>query len=216
MPPSDLLRDPDACEPSALPSGACSDPVPAYFPIRTGFNGIALVGEAPGREEARLGRPFVGKAGQVLDNLLSECGIARDQCLVVNTFSRRPVHNRISHFFCSARRSKSENIRIDTALGAHPSGYVRSEFSADLERLFLLLHTSGARVALALGATPLWALAHRRGVVENAGVPMADRSGLLTVIPTYHPAYLLRIRSPELFTATREHLLLAVTLSSTR
>jgi DNA polymerase len=56
---------------------------------------LALVGEAPGAEEDRSGRPFVGKAGQLLDRLLGEAGLDRAQVAVLNTLKCRPPGNRV-------------------------------------------------------------------------------------------------------------------------
>ena len=55
---------------------------------------LALVGEAPGAEEDRTGRPFVGKAGVLLDRLLAEAGLDRAAVAVVNVLQCRPPGNR--------------------------------------------------------------------------------------------------------------------------
>lgn len=55
---------------------------------------IVFVGEAPGREEARTGRPFVGRAGQVLDDLLKSVGLERDDVYITNVVKDRPPGNR--------------------------------------------------------------------------------------------------------------------------
>ena len=55
---------------------------------------LALVGEAPGAEEDRTGRPFVGKAGALLDRLLSDAGLDRSGVAVVNVLQCRPPGNR--------------------------------------------------------------------------------------------------------------------------
>jgi DNA polymerase len=56
--------------------------------------GLLLVGEAPGAQEDALGRPFVGKAGQLLDRLLHEAGIDRAGVAVANVLKCRPPGNR--------------------------------------------------------------------------------------------------------------------------
>jgi DNA polymerase len=53
-----------------------------------------LVGEAPGAQEDLTGRPFVGKAGQLLDRLLAEAGIARETVAIANVLKCRPPDNR--------------------------------------------------------------------------------------------------------------------------
>jgi uracil-DNA glycosylase family 4 len=55
---------------------------------------LALVGEAPGAEEDRAGRPFVGRAGRLLDELLAEAGLARSEVAVLNVLQCRPPGNR--------------------------------------------------------------------------------------------------------------------------
>jgi DNA polymerase len=55
---------------------------------------LALVGEAPGAAEDAAGRPFVGKAGQLLDRLLTEAGLQRADVAVLNTVKCRPPGNR--------------------------------------------------------------------------------------------------------------------------
>jgi uracil-DNA glycosylase family 4 len=55
---------------------------------------LLFVGEAPGANEDRLGLPFVGQAGQLLDRLLSEIGLAREDVFVANVLKCRPPGNR--------------------------------------------------------------------------------------------------------------------------
>ena len=55
---------------------------------------VMVVGEAPGRFEDELGRPFVGRAGQLLDELLAEAGLARDEVFITNVVKARPPGNR--------------------------------------------------------------------------------------------------------------------------
>jgi uracil-DNA glycosylase family 4 len=58
---------------------------------------LMFVGEAPGRNEDEQGLPFVGQAGRLLDTLLSEIGLARDQVFVANVLKCRPPGNRDPH-----------------------------------------------------------------------------------------------------------------------
>ena len=60
---------------------------------------IMIVGEAPGEEEDRVGRPFVGYAGRTLDNLLGQASIPRYQCLITNVARERPPGNKIMYYF---------------------------------------------------------------------------------------------------------------------
>ena len=57
---------------------------------------IVLIGEAPGEMEDETGRPFVGRAGQLLNDFLAEAGISRDEDVyVINTVKCRPPENRV-------------------------------------------------------------------------------------------------------------------------
>jgi DNA polymerase len=55
---------------------------------------IVFVGEAPGREEDEQGKPFVGRAGKLLDHLLAEAGFSRDDIYICNVLKCRPPENR--------------------------------------------------------------------------------------------------------------------------
>jgi DNA polymerase len=55
---------------------------------------IVLVGEAPGANEDRVGRPFVGAAGKFLDTLLAEAGLGREEIFITNVLKARPPGNR--------------------------------------------------------------------------------------------------------------------------
>ena len=55
---------------------------------------VVFVGEAPGATEDALGRPFVGRAGKLLDELLAEAGLARDDVWITNVVKARPPRNR--------------------------------------------------------------------------------------------------------------------------
>src|SRR5437868_3108975 len=55
---------------------------------------IMLLGEAPGKNEDLEGRPFVGRGGQLLDEVLAKAGISRDDVFITNTAACRPPKNR--------------------------------------------------------------------------------------------------------------------------
>ena len=55
---------------------------------------VVIVGEAPGASEDKQGRPFVGRAGKLLDELLAEAGMARDEVFITNVVKARPPGNR--------------------------------------------------------------------------------------------------------------------------
>ena len=178
-------------------------------------NGIVLVGEAPGAEEARLGHPFVGRSGQLLDKILARAGIERKECLIANAFRYQPPGNKIDHFFISRRAAKLQDIEISEEYGQFGSAYCRAEFAGELAHLGETLETQRKKydakiIVVALGRTPLWALTGENGLLSIVGKPLPCR--LLpgaTVIPTFHPSFILRgnwARQDEWL----EHFLMAV------
>ncbi len=73
--------------------------VPNKFPTLTGFPyKIALIGEAPGRDEEAAGEPFVGMSGRLLSALLGKVNIVREACFIGNICQVRPPNNDISLF----------------------------------------------------------------------------------------------------------------------
>ncbi|MGE3622731.1 MAG: uracil-DNA glycosylase [Bdellovibrionales bacterium] len=161
-------------------------------------NGLVLVGEAPGAEEARLGHPFVGRSGQLLDKVLVQAGIDRKQCLVANVFRFRPPGNKVDHFFISRRAAKTQGIAIAEEYGPFGSAYCRAEFAGEVAHLQSALTAYRKkhhdRIAIiALGRTPLWALTGESGLLQKAGTFLPCRlvPGI-RVMPTYHPSFILR------------------------
>ncbi|MFL6239920.1 MAG: uracil-DNA glycosylase [Actinomycetes bacterium] len=128
---------------------------------------LLLIGEAPGADEDRTGRPFVGRAGQLLDVLLREAGVARDSVAVANVLKCRPPGNR------APTRTEVHNCR----------GW--------LERQVQLL---APRVVVTLGATAAaWAFGRSVRLADVRGRPHdlpVVASGV--VVPTYHPSAALR------------------------
>src|SRR5580698_9593860 len=115
---------------------APAKPVPYDFPADpANWNGIALIGEAPGAEEVRLGHPFVGRSGQLLDKMLEKTGIDRKKCFVGNAFRFQPPGNKVDHFFISRRAAANGNLPLAEEWGQFGSAWCRSEFAAELENL---------------------------------------------------------------------------------
>jgi DNA polymerase len=125
---------------------------------------LALVGEAPGADEDRLGRPFVGRAGALLDSLLAEAGLDRAGVAVVNVLQCRPPGNRTP--------KPDEAARCSGWLG-------RKLELVDAELL----------VPLGLTATA-WFLGRgiRLGQVRGTVHEVDGRR----VLPTYHPSAAIR------------------------
>ena len=124
---------------------------------------LLVVGEAPGAQEDAAGRPFVGRSGQLLDQLLEESGVPRSQVAVLNTVKCRPPDNRVPS-------------RVETAS-------CRPWLEAQLDELEpALVVTLGLSAATwFLGKTTLGSV---RGTVHEVDGRR--------VLPTYHPAAALR------------------------
>jgi DNA polymerase len=157
------------------------------------WSGIALVGEAPGADEVRLGHPFVGRSGQLLDKMLAGAGIARKNSLVANVFRLQPPGNKVDHFFISRRAAKAAGEGIAEEFGPFGSAFCRAEFVGEIVTLRDTLAKLKPKIVVALGRTPLWALTGENGLLEKVGKTLPCRlvPGL-TVMPTYHPSFILR------------------------
>lgn len=154
---------------------------------------LALIGEAPGADEARLGRPFVGRAGQLLDEALAAAGIERAGCLVGNAFRFRPPDNKVGHFFASRGRARKEGLEIDEAWGPFNAQYVLAEFAGEVAHLRDTLQAFRPAAVVALGGTPLWALTGLSGITRERGRALENRlvPGV-PVVATWHPSFVLR------------------------
>lgn len=155
---------------------------------------ICIVGEAWGEKEEEAGRPFVGTSGWLLDQLLSQAGISRSECLVTNVFNLRPRPSNDVKNLCGPKA---------TALAGYPAlqqgKFVRTEYSSELDRLYRELRDASPNIILALGATAAWALLLSsgiksiRGAVALTAPALTDRLGRqIKVLPTYHPAAVAR------------------------
>jgi DNA polymerase len=124
-----------------------------------------LIGEAPGAEEDRLGDPFVGQAGRLLDNMLAAIGLSRARNVyIANVLKCRPPGN---------RNPEPEEV-------ARCSPHLLRQIELVKPRLILAMGRFAAQTLLNTDAS----IASLRGKVHRyAGVPL---------IVTYHPAYLLR------------------------
>jgi DNA polymerase len=134
---------------------------------------VMIVGEAPGAEEDRTGRPFVGRAGQLLDRMLAAIGLDRAEVLITNVIYWRPPGN-----------------RTPTA----------AEIASCLP--FVLRHVAlvAPKVLVLAGGTAAGALLPQMGGITrlrgrwfDLDVPGLDRP--VPTLPMFHPSFLLR--APE-------------------
>jgi uracil-DNA glycosylase len=156
------------------PSDAFSDAIvigegPPHAPLM-------LVGEQPGDQEDQIGRPFVGPAGQLLDECLERAGIDRSDTFMTNAVKR----------FKFVRRGKRRIHQTPTAGDiAHYRWWLAEE-----------IRLVAPRAVIALGATAVHALTGRRqplAPIRSKLLDWQDRALLVTV----HPSFLLRIPDEE-------------------
>ncbi len=125
---------------------------------------LMFVGEGPGADEDAQGLPFVGKAGQLLNNMIAAMGLKREEVYIANVVKCRPPGNRVPE---------------------------QEEGATCTPFLFRQIDVIRPQVLVALGATAAtWLLGARQPLAGLRGRVHAYRGAQLIV--TYHPAYLLR------------------------
>lgn len=125
-----------------------------------------IIGEAPGAEEDRLGEPFVGRAGQLLNAMLLAIGLPREAVYIANVVKCRPPGNR--------------DPAPEEAAACEP--YLKHQIALIKPKVILVVGRIAAHNLLKTDA-PLGTLRGKRWSYADTGIP---------VIVTYHPAYLLR------------------------
>lgn len=149
-----------------------------YFPVvgeGSHDAGIMFVGEAPGKNEAETGRPFCGRAGKLLDDLLESVGIPREEVYITNILKDRPPENRdplpeeVSIYapFLD-RQIEIIQPKVIVTLGRHAMNYIMRKYGLDPEPI---------------------STAH--GKVYN----VQGLFGEMTIVPMYHPAAAIYTRS---------------------
>lgn len=125
---------------------------------------LMFIGEGPGFDEDRLGRPFVGKAGQLLDKMILAMQFSREEVYICNIVKCRPPDNRVP---------------------------MPEEAAACLPYLVKQIELVSPKVIVLLGATAAhYLLGMQEGITRLRG-RWLDYQGI-PVMPTYHPAFLLR------------------------
>jgi DNA polymerase len=129
---------------------------------------IMLVGEGPGAEEDRLGKPFVGRGGQLLDRMLGAIGLDRTKVFIANMVPWRPPGN---------REPTPEEMALCTPF------------------LYRQIELVAPRILVTLGNVPTQALFETKsGITRMRGQwrELTINSHTMPAMPTLHPAYLLR------------------------
>lgn len=125
---------------------------------------LMFVGEGPGADEDEQGRPFVGRAGQLLNNMIAAMGLKREKTYICNVVKCRPPGNRAPE---------------------------PTEANTCAQFLFRQIDVVRPQVIVALGATAAtYLLGQRQPLAGLRGRVHAFRGSSLII--TYHPAYLLR------------------------
>lgn len=103
---------------------------------------LMLIGEAPGKQEDLSGRPFVGRAGRLLEDLLSGIGLSRDDVFITNIVKHRPPGNRdpLPEEIRACSPYLGEQIRnvgpkVIVTLGRHSSRYILSFLPVEFDRI---------------------------------------------------------------------------------
>jgi DNA polymerase len=125
---------------------------------------LVVIGEGPGRTEDATGRPFVGRAGELLTKILEAIKLPRDQVFICNIVKCRPPENRLPQY---------------------------DEIAACLPFLYRQLELVHPKVILAMGGTAAQSLLNTKqslGALRN----QIHRFRGIPVVVTYHPAALLR------------------------
>ena len=134
---------------------------------------IMFIGEGPGQDEDEQGRPFVGRSGKLLDKMINAMGFSREQVFIANVVKCRPPNN-----------------RAPTAMEADACwGYLRRQIETVRPVAIVTLGGPAAKLVLST----------KEGVTRLRGRWHAyDPQGLnVPVMPTFHPAYLLRAYTTE-------------------
>jgi len=133
---------------------------------------VMFIGEAPGREEDRLGRPFVGAAGRLLDEIFSEIGIKRGEVYITNVVKCRPPGNRPP----TKREVRACSIYLD------------KQISIIKPRIVVALGNTAASYILDRYNMRFTSMRRTHGKVFKVGTMWGE----MRILLTYHPAAALR------------------------
>lgn len=135
---------------------------------------LVFVGEAPGEEEDRQGRPFVGRSGELLNKMIVAMGLSRQQVYICNVLKTRPPDN---------ATPTGREIEL-----CEP--YLREQLAIIAPEVIVTLGLPAARALLKTQES----MTKMRGTWRSYKLPDGQAVPLM---PTFHPAYLLRNYTPE-------------------
>lgn len=154
---------------------------------------IVIVGEAPGLDEEITGKPFVGASGKLLDALLREAGLRRDQCYVTNVCKYRPPSNEIEAWVTDKKATGVKN-----GWQCRNGRWYSPEVEEGLGELYEEVASRNPKIIVGLGNVALWAFTGEWGITDWRGseiVIACDDAQTLWgkhFVPTLHPASVLR------------------------
>lgn len=159
---------------------------------------ILLMGEGPGENEDETGRPFVGRAGRLLDQALEEAGLARGDVYITNVVRCRPT----------AVANGRINNRAPRA----------GEIAACEPWRWLELNLVDPRVVVAVGGPAAKALIDRKFKLTEQRGQLFEREDGRAYVATLHPAYVLRLYSADraAYAAARKNLVADLALARER
>ena len=134
-----------------------------------------FVGEAPGADEDSQGRPFVGRAGKLLDNIIKAMGLERGDVFICNILKCRPPGNR--------------DPRPEEIVSCLP--YLQKQLEIIDPEIIVALGAHAAKTLLKTNEAIGRLRGHFHDYYTGVGKPP------IKLMPTYHPAYLLRSYSPD-------------------
>jgi uracil-DNA glycosylase family 4 len=138
---------------------------------------LMFVGEAPGEEEDKTGRPFVGRAGQLLDKMIVAMGLRRQDVYIANVLKTRPPNNATPTL---------EESRLCAP-------YLYEQISIVDPEVIVTLGLPATRTLLGT----MEAMGKLRGKWASFNPGGLAGGKTFAVLPTYHPAYLLRNYTPQ-------------------
>ncbi len=152
---------------------------------------IMIVGEAPGKDEVRALKPFVGYSGMEMSRMLREAGILEHECFITNVLRFQPPFNDENHYITAKKglgkknkwRQYNGRFLSDTAL-------------TFLKELWCEIEIVRPNIIIAMGDLALWALTGESGIMKWRGslLPLhPDIACEGKVIPTLHPAFILHM-----------------------
>ncbi len=137
---------------------------------------LVFVGEAPGQDEDLSGRPFVGRAGKLLDKMIAAMGLSREKVFICNVVKCRPPNN---------RTPAPEEV-------AACWGYLVRQLQIIAPKCIVTLGNPSTR-ALLNTRTGITRMRGTWAALPDIGEGLAG----IAVMPTFHPAYVLRQYTPE-------------------